>query len=260
MSQIPYQTLSHFIDSPFGTELTKIDSDYEHKYLEVNGRKEIKVASILEMDGAYFIHVLIPSETNKDNNYDVVIQLFTDDVEVSRRTTIEDFYAKFFSNSPGFVYRYAMLYKTSGFLIESLAPKLDEKALTIAPDKTNSKMEMSYDKSIYFACRHILDNKFAYLTKMGMISKRTRNMSKFIENISDFETVKLLGDASKTERSVKKELTGDKKEATILNRKNTRTNRNNIISPKSKISAKSKVKPKKAVSKTRGTKKTSGLR
>lgn len=213
MMTIEYQNMYEFLETPFGSTNSK-KNELEMVYQKLKRDKKINVVSILELDSSYFIHVNIPSETHVDTFYDVVIQLFID-VKHKDLIPIYNYYAKFFSNSPSFVYKYAMLYKTNGYLIESLDVKLDQMFLNVAPSKSNSTLEMTYDKSLYVVCRYLIDNKYTYLTKLGMSIKKTRNVSKFIERIKDFETIQLLSNTSSIEKSIKKELSDDKAEIKV---------------------------------------------
>ena len=59
--------------------------------------------------------------------YDVVLQFFIDDELKSRNIALNNYYVKFFSNSPGFVYKYAYLYHQNDMLVEVLADKISER-------------------------------------------------------------------------------------------------------------------------------------
>lgn len=208
-----YQTLSDFIKKPFGHDINStrnLELSVDYEKLE----KKISVASVLEIDRSnYMVQIKIPSESNVGNYYDVVIHFFTDNPDLVRSRTFENYYIKFFSNSPSFIYRYAALYNINGYLIESLANKYKEEHLNSMPEQTNRSMDMYYDKSIYLACRHLLDNKLSNLNKFTILFKKTKNTEKFLDDVLDVEEVELNNQTKSFEKSVKKEI---KKNDSIL--------------------------------------------
>ena len=189
-----YQTLSGFLISPFkeGRNVER-DVTYDSKYKAYVSTNKIKVFAMCVIEDSYYIHIKVPSETQKNGKYeyDVVIRFFTDNPEVQAQQTLSNYYIQFFSNSPSFMYQYAYLYNKEGFLIEALYNKLDADYIDTPPEKTNAGMKKSYDKSIYFACRYLSEQKFRYLNKKGHLLSKKVDDSKFFSNISDFKSVKL---------------------------------------------------------------------
>ena len=88
-----------------------------------------------------------------------------------KENTLKNYYVQFFSNSPSFIYKYAVLYKRNGALIENLYDKLNPEYADTLPETTNKTLEVSFDKSIYFTVRFLLDYRFSYLNKIGMIMR-----------------------------------------------------------------------------------------
>jgi hypothetical protein len=189
-----YQTITGFLMSPFknGGNVER-DATYDSKYRSFVTTNKIKVFAMCVIEDSYYIHVKVPSESQKDGKYeyDVVIRFFTDNPEVQAQETLRNYYVQFFSNSPSFMYQYAYLYNKEGFLIETLYNKLDADYIDTPPEKTNANMTKSYDKSIYFACRFLSEQKFRYLNKKGHLMSKKVDDSKFFSNISDFKSVKL---------------------------------------------------------------------
>lgn len=189
-----YQTLSGFLASPFkeGRNLER-DTTYDTKYRSFVSTNKIKVFAMCNIEDSYYIHIKVPSESQKEGKYeyDVVIRFFTDNPEVQAQETLRNYYVQFFSNSPSFMYQYAYLYNKEGFLIETLYNKLDADYIDVPPEKTNADMKKSYDKSIYFACRFLSEQKFRYLNKKGHLLSKKVNDDKFFANISDFKSIKL---------------------------------------------------------------------
>lgn len=189
-----YQTLSGFLLSPFhGKEDVEKDASYNSKYTAFVASNKIRLQAVCEIEDSYYLHIKVPSESQKNGNYeyDVVIRFFTDDPETLKQPHLRGYYIQFFSNSPSFMYQYAYLYNKEGFLIEALYDKLDAEYIDTPPEKTNSQMKTSYDKSIYFACRFLSEKKFRYLDKHGVLLSKKVNEKNFFSNISDFKSVKL---------------------------------------------------------------------
>ena len=187
-----YQTLEEFLRSPFGNASSNPNfAKYHSAYL--TSKNKIILNGHTKIEDGYYFHVKIPSESQKEGNvyYDVVIRFFTDKREYQISSSLNNYYIQFFSNSPGFIYNYAVLYKNNGFLIDTLYTKLDPRYFDKLPEKTNTKLELSYDKSIYFACRFLSENKFKVLNKVGINLGKKLKPDQFFKEIKDFQTVKI---------------------------------------------------------------------
>lgn len=202
-----YQTISEFLREPFGQsddreKLSKYNSMY------VANQSKIVLAGYTQVDKSYYFHVKIPSESQKEENvyYDVVIRFFTDKKDAMNSSHLRDYYIQFFSNSPGFIYNYAYVYRMNGFLIEFLYKKLDPDYFDKLPEKRNSELKLSYDKSIYFACRFLSEKKFRVLNKFGVATGKKLSPDKFFKGIRDFQTVKLESELISIEKKSLKEL------------------------------------------------------
>ena len=229
------QTLNGFMIAPFNNINTKRDETYDSKYRSYLLSNKIKVFQCAEIEDSYYIHVKVPSESQKDGNveYDVVIRFFTDKADVAIRDNLKSYYVQFFSNSPSFMYQYAYLYNKEGFLIEALYNKTDTDYINTPPEKTNKNMNLSYDKSIYFACRFLLDKEKDYLSKSAYGFRRKKvDSRKFFRNISDFKATKftqsVLNEEKKLSSKLKPQVAkekrddGKKKASTSTNQRGTK--------------------------------------
>ena len=76
-----FQTINEFLQNPFhtATDVNK-DATYKSKYLTSSANNKIRLVAICVIEGSYYYHVRIPSESQKNENYeyDVVIRFFTD--------------------------------------------------------------------------------------------------------------------------------------------------------------------------------------
>ena len=108
-------TLKDFLTNPSGKGDTALNtkaltSILDSKYNKLLEKKErlIKcdIYKVLSKE-IYYIHLIIPTETERDNTYDVVIELSDLEGAHKRDTSIVNYEARFFSNTPSFAYTYA---------------------------------------------------------------------------------------------------------------------------------------------------------
>ena len=254
---LPFQTLNQFIENPFGISDMKKKNDFEEKYKKMKSKSDFKVNGFTTIDDNYLIHVMVPSDSNQNQSYDVVVLFFTDDTVIKKRTTFSNYYVKFFSNSPSFIYQYAYLYRENGFLIDFLYDKLDASHQN-APTKTNKNMDLFYDKSIYCACRLLQDNASIMLSKFGIITKHKKSNDRFFRDIKSFENIKMTTDLKSVDKKIDKELAENKKikkNSSVFKKKTSQkvSSKSNTLSSTSKPGI-TKIK-KKTGSKKIGTRK-----
>ena len=209
MASKKYQTLADFMRRPFhkAPDYSR-DSSYEKTYKDFVSKNKIYLKACTIIGDSYYLHLKIPSESlaDKGQEYDVVVRFFTDDPNVLNQPDLNLYYIQFFSNSPGFIYHYAYLYKKNGYLIEDLFEKIDGEFENKPPSKTNPKGVMSYDKSIYLATRYLYETRFRMLHKRGFLLFKNISSDKFFRNINDFETVKFDQTIISEEKKLQKEL------------------------------------------------------
>lgn len=253
---IKFQTLGQFLSQPFGRKnsIEKL-SKYNLLYKDYRDANKIYVEGYCKVEDSYFIHIRVPSETNKEGKleYDVVIRFFAPNILTRSERTLVNYHVQFFSNSPGFMYHYAVLYKKEGFLIESLYNKLDPDFFDTLPNKTNPNMEMSFDKTIFFACKYLSEHNFSCLNKLGILAKKLKKPDRFFEDISDFKSVKVTTELISVEKKMNQALGVDqKKERDDPHRKGTvksTTKPSEGDTPKRGITIKTKITGKSKVSK-----------
>ena len=216
-----FQTLKDFVDEPFGNIVASERSKFELAYQAI--KRNIKIEGYTIVDDDYFIHIKVPSESNPNQSYDVVILFFTEDSKVKRGITLNKYYVKFFSNSPSFIYQYAVLYKTNGFLIDFLYDKMDKKYSDTLP---KNPKKMMYDKSIYCASKFLLDTT-AGLSKLGLVTRKKKDERKFFADIKSFEDVKFTNELSTLDKKIDKEL--EKNKANTKKRRLEREKNNRSI-------------------------------
>ena len=203
-----FQTINDFLDKPFGEKEEK-SKDFERKFSELDSNRKIKVVGLTQVEDDYLLHLTIGSKSNPTESYDVVLLFFTDDDSIKKEITFKNYYVKFFSNSPSFIYQYAVLYKQNGFLIDMLYDKMDEKYKDVLPDKVNKEHNLSYDKSIYCACKYVLSKSSAFNKYLNFTPKKTPDI--FFRGVKDFADVKMISEIRSMDKKINKELEENKK-------------------------------------------------
>jgi hypothetical protein len=158
--------------------------DYRFKLLKEN--KEITMNIYKTKDDVYY-HVIIPTETrDRYNDYDVVIKFKRTEKNDKFDQSYRQYQIEFFSNCPSFTYVYAYVANLNGYLIKEFADKYEKKVLKYPPVSKNPGQTFGYEKSIYFACKYILQDKQvllkSYVDTYGQpltpeIIKSIRNMN-----------------------------------------------------------------------------------
>lgn len=251
-----YQTLSEFLSLPFGNKLP-IVNEYDKSYQELRMKQKISVGGYTKLDDTYYLHIKIGSVSNGGIEYDVVIQFFTDDPVIKKEKTLANYKIQFFSNSPSFIYKYAALYKLHGYLIDALYDKMDKEYMDKLPEKTNPDMKLMWDKSIYYACRYIMENKFMLLYKTGIILNKKSNPKKFFNDIQGFDDIKNKTELLTLQKSLKNELSVDSRNRISSKMGDIRRGLNSRTRH-SKTKSTGNVKSVTVVNKTKGKKKITG--
>ena len=205
-------TLREFINNPAGkgdssinraTLISVLDGKYDKlvkdKTIQFKIYKKIK-------GGSYYIHLIIPSETERDNTYDVVF-LFEDiKKEHIKSGTISDYDIRVFANSPSFVYTFAKVYKENDMFIDSLSSKYEKEILSLDPKVRNRYGIVNYDKYVYFGAKFIMESRL--LTKASL-NLRSITYSKTVFNARIRSLGTIMNEYHKAEKKLK-----NKKETT----------------------------------------------
>lgn len=199
------QTIGDFLAKPFGKSEPK-QNDYEASYKKLASQKRVFMQACTKVDEKNFlVHIKVGSESRISEFYDVVILFYTHDSKIARQIRFTNYFVKFFSNSPSFIYKYAVLYKEKGMMIPQCAMKLDQQYADKLPEKSNPNMIVSYDKSIYIACRFMLDHKVSAFNRFGVMARDKKDKEKFFSDIKNFEDVKFDAELDKLGKQLEKE-------------------------------------------------------
>ena len=162
---------------------------YEGRYNTMMKTKPIELRVYRDADVYYFHLVLITESEERENTYDVVLKFSPLDDKMKKDMSIRNYDMKVFSNCPSFTFTYAYVAKLNGILIKELEDKYTGKVLTHPPVTRNPSLLFSYEKSIYFACKYILDNNYILKGHInGSLSRKiTKDFFKNIRNIDQIE-------------------------------------------------------------------------
>lgn len=208
-----FQTLQDFLQKPFG-QIKPDTSKFDAAYESMMSSKSIKCDKYCKINNSYLFLVQIPSESKSGEYYEVVIQFFTKKDNANDPTlsfSLERYYLQFYSNSPSFIYKYSAIYKTTGYLINVLYDRLGTKSNSM-PTKTNPDMNMTYDKSIYIACRYLWDHRLRLLSFNGMRILKQLPVKDFLKEVRDYDTVMDDLELFNLEKGLQKELEKEKRQ------------------------------------------------
>lgn len=153
-------TFQQYIDNPMGkhnavfSQRDLFKQLYTEKFDKVFLREAGKIDFTLYVDNKkdrYVAHIKVPSETVKDFYYDAVILFYTNDAAKRSSPSLQDYYVKFFSNDPAFVFTYLRVFLKNDLFLEDLKPKSSKLALKKDPKEKNPYEVPGYSKILYFA-------------------------------------------------------------------------------------------------------------
>lgn len=261
------QTLGNFIKNPLGKGTSVLpnrdvivdDFKRRKKIMEGNG-KEFKVTVYKnDVSGTYLFHVLVPSETKRNNNYDVVFEFLPPESKgVFNKVSLDKYLVRFFSNSPSFVFTYANIMYNNNMGVDFLRKKYDKEILNKPPEIRNPTGTILYEKSIMFAALEILEDSKYFSDDFINKSKRNaqnalfaivRTHEKILEQIKD-EEARLSREKREDKKREKDEQKERSKQVRKLYGSNTSTRR---IDAKKSTSG---TTPNKTIRKTTGKKTT----
>lgn len=177
-------TLQNFIQNPTGPSTTYfarrdiVKKNLEQRFsnlMRINGRIDFRVYKIQD---TYLLHFKIPSEEfGNDIKYDACIQFTPESEDAKTENRLFNYNIRLFSNSPAFTFTYAYVVYNSDMMVDILAHKFNEKALTDEPKIRNPLEILGFEKSCYFSALYIKNLDFLYKPALD------RNLSKWNEKL-----------------------------------------------------------------------------
>lgn len=243
--------IQEFINAPYGKGVTALNNkalrtDLEKRFDEMTRKNNpVVIKNVCKDKSSYYVHFLIPSETERQIYYDVVVK-FTEPTNHKGGSYVLNWKMQLFSNSPSFSFTFANIYNMNGILIPELKDKYKDEIFDLQPTTRNPITLVNYDKSIYFALYYFMKDKtrLAVIALDKLVNVSLREMKKEIKNMDELtmaykrETARI----NELKRLQKQEIKDNKKEnekrASTHNR--TKGSTAHIIRPKSKIRPKAK--------------------
>ena len=162
-------TFNDYIQNPMGKDNAVISNRamYAKMYLGKLDRILVREAGKIDIKAftikdRYICYLKIPSEIVPNFYYDTVIE-FTPPKGVTTDTTLRQYYVKFYSNDPSFVYTFAHAFIKNEIFIKWLTNKMSPQAVKKNAVEKNPQNQVGYVKSLYFA--YLIMNKRGYFSK-----------------------------------------------------------------------------------------------
>lgn len=174
-------TLQEYLTNPLGKGDSSLPGreliiqSLTGKYYELDRKKGKLIKEMVYHDptnGDFYIHLIMPSETERDNTYDVVVRLFDNS---HKELSLSKYDVQFFTNTPSYVYTFAYVYHEYGLSIQFLESKNGNKAVTKPPIVRNQFEVVSYDKYLFFAAKYIQDSR---MLNRALLTARAHKFSK----------------------------------------------------------------------------------
>lgn len=178
-------TFNGYINNPMGHKNAVFSQRdvykklYTEKFNKVTLREGGKFIYTLYKDKSsdtYFCHIKVPSEVIDKFYYDVVIKFYTTDPVLKGEKSLRNYFVKFYSNDPAFVYTFAHAFNQNQLFIEDLTEKMSKTAINQEAKVRNPQNIVGYVKSLYFAYfiiqKYSLFEKINYAVKAKKYSKK----------------------------------------------------------------------------------------
>lgn len=156
--------IKEYLENPMGKGSSAIPnrqliiSDLTTRFNNLVRDKDIKMSVYRVSNKEYLFHLIIPSETDRGNYYDVVVEFYTEDKDIAKQRSIRNYDIRLFNNAPSFVYTYANAYNDQDMLVHILKGKFQKEIFKKQPVMRNPYKVVSYEKYLFFAIRYILDD------------------------------------------------------------------------------------------------------
>ena len=176
-------------DSSTNRTVLRKELDTKYYKLRENPKKIFKVFFYrASKTDVYYIHVVIPSETERDNSYDIVFY-FSDDTKTrAAEPSIINYDIKVFCNAPSFAYTFAKVYYDNNMLINELRQKYGRDIIKKLPEVRNRYNIVNYDKYTYFAAKYLHESRLLSKTTLN-IRSTTYSSSMLKSSVRDLETI-----------------------------------------------------------------------
>lgn len=170
-------TIDEYINDPNKSPQENLQT-HDFYLSKLNGiierEKKLPLVSIYYENDDLWFHFKIPDEEMTGFYFDIVLVFKPRSKMEANAPDLHKYQVTFFSNDPGFVFRYCYEFNQANLIVQPLKVRLNSRALNQPAVQTNPNHELRYVKTIYFA----------YLTmeKLGLFDKK---------NIKSYKVAKL---------------------------------------------------------------------
>lgn len=213
MQNIDTLTIKQLLQNPTGkyssymARRDKTIEDLDNRYFQLLNKAKTFKFKVYKIKQNYLFHFYIPSEEFVNSLFYNVCILFEAHKELTgTEKTINNHHLKLFSNSPNFMFTYTYALNQNKMIIPFLLNKCAKRALTETPTLRNPIEVYGFEKSIYFACRYIMDNQLNNIYEIEN-NRFLYNESKLKSEISSQEQ------KYEENKKIKKEIAEQKRQA-----------------------------------------------
>lgn len=199
-------TYTQYINNPLGEKSSVVTNRgmyqklYRDKLDKILLREGGRVKYTLYTDkDNYYIHFKIPSEVIDKFYYDTIIEFYTTDPIKAKSASLKDYYVRFYSNDPAFVYTFAHAFIKNDLFITDMTPKMLKEAVKHVAKEKNPKNLVGYVKSLFFA--------YLLIGDYGLFSK-----TPYEHNAEKYSKTKLLKLVDHADNKIKDRQEAEEKE------------------------------------------------
>lgn len=171
-------TFDEYIQNPMGKENAVISNRtmYRNLYQSKLDKILVREAGNIQVKaynvGKKFIcYLKIPSEVVPKFYYDVLIE-FRPPKKAITGTSLKDYYVRFWSNDPSFVFTFTHAFIKNDLFIKEFENKMSKKAVKEKAKEKNPAEQVGYVKSLYFA--YLIMQKRGFFNKLRYIDRYSK--------------------------------------------------------------------------------------
>lgn len=229
-------TFDQYINNPMGVKNAVFSGREMYRSLYIEKLDKILVREVGKVKyrlyknkDKYYVYMKIPSEVIPNFYYDTVIEFFTDKIGVKSSNSLKEYYIKFYSNDPSFVYTFAHAMLKNDLFIKELVPRMSKEAVKKVAKEKNPKMEIGYVKSIYFT--YLLMKNYGLFNKIVFNNESEKFDLKEILSLIEHADIKI-EKRQQAQRDISKEKKINKKKEKNIDNSNKNMSYNSNISNK----------------------------
>lgn len=192
-------TLQEWVSNPMGKGESSLPgreyivaglNDKYHRVVQKKSHRFDRTSFFDPRTNDYYIHIVVPTESERDNTYDVVFRFIYDKEDRASLVSLRNAQTQFFCNSPGFAYSFAYVYNEYGLLVPFLAKKFPPIMLRQAPQVRNRYEMVGYDKYIYIAAKYLIERERTALFRAALqLSSKKFNERALFARVRNLDTI-----------------------------------------------------------------------